>query len=200
VKIRMQPFHLNLASQSERRKDLLKEAGFSFDVITSDYEEIPLEGTPEEVVKKHALGKAKGANLHGIKFKEGCKCLILGSDTIVVFNKIILGKPRDLKQAKVWLKAMSGNYNEVYTGVALLDTEKNVLKIDYEISKVFFKKWSEKEIMKYLELVKVLDKAGAYAIQSEPQIVAKYIGSLSNIIGLPIEKLKPLLSEVNALL
>lgn len=194
----MEALHLYLASQSERRKDLLEKAGFSFDVITSRYEEKPMEGNPIDVVKKHALGKAEQANLNNIEQKLNSRSLILGSDTIVVFNKRILGKPKNLRQAEIWLTEMSGQYNEVYTGLAILDNQKKVLKVDYDVSKVFFKKWNQKEIKYYLETVQVLDKAGAYAIQSEPQIVEKYTGSLSNIIGLPIEKLRLLLSEISA--
>jgi septum formation protein len=191
--------HILLASQSERRRELLEKAGFSFEVVLSSYDEKALNKSPKEIVMEHALRKAQEAHLESITFKKNRKNIILGSDTIVAFQGKALGKPKNLQQAEQWLTQMCGNYNEVFTGVALLDENKKILKVDYDHSKVYFKNWTQDEIKDYLEVVSVLDKAGAYAIQSEPQIVERYTGSLTNIIGLSIEKLNALMQEINDL-
>ncbi len=181
------PF-LFLASQSPRRKEILKKLKIPFRVVDSGYEEtFPKGVSPRDLVLRHAIGKAKAA---AVKARVG---LVLGADTLVARKGKILGKPKDLNDARKTLLFLSGKSHEVYTGVAIADLATKKIRSGVMKTKVYFKKLSAAAIESYLRRVKVLDKAGSYGIQEKPSIVKKIEGSYSNVVGLPEELVKKLL-------
>jgi septum formation protein len=121
--------------------------------------------------------------------------LVLGADTIVVPGGEVFGKPRDLDDARRMLRSLSGRGHSVITGVCLIHRAANRERVFAVETKVQFRPLSDANIEQYLDAVDVLDKAGAYAIQEGPPIVAGVDGSYSNVIGLPLERLAAELRE-----
>jgi septum formation protein len=121
---------------------------------------------------------------------------VLGADTTVFVDRTVLNKPRDLDEARAMLRQLSGRTHTVFTGLALRRS-RDGLKIDSDAtSEVTFKPLSDVTISQYLQMVHTLDKAGGYAIQEHGDlIVAGYRGELSNIVGLPLEETKQLLTS-----
>ena len=166
---------LILASGSPRRAKILKDLGVEFTVMKSDAPEVSYPHDPERTVRENAL--AKGAAVSGAN--------ILSADTIVWFDGKIYGKPRDLDEAKEYLRELSGNVHTVFTGVAY-NGEVKVVKSD-----VKFRQLSDAMIDEYVARVKPTDRAGAYDIdESGDLIVESYTGSYENIMGLPVEPLR----------
>lgn len=182
---------LFLASASPRRKELLELIGLDFEIISSNYEEnLNLKNNPVEIVKNLALGKAK--NVAG-RVKNG---IVIGSDTVVVLKGKILGKPKHEEGAKEMLNDISGKELEIYSGVALVDTESDKFLTDYVVSKVRIKKLSKGEIENYVATGEPLDKAGAFGIQGKGALIVENIkGDYFNIVGLPLFKLSEMLKE-----
>ncbi len=178
-----------LVSTSPRRRMLLKKAGYRFKILKPSYEEKRAGATtaPAVLVKRHALAKALSAV--GL-VKSG---VVIGADTVVYFEGKIIGKPRDRSEAFKILGRLQGRWHTVYTGVALLDVgRKKPFKKAFFCVKtaVLLKPLSTRDIRHYLKSIPVLDKAGAYAIQSRHfDIVSHIRGSFSNAIGLPMERL-----------
>ncbi len=177
----MKPF-LYLASQSPRRKEILKKMGIRFQVVESAYQEKHENTSPVKLVVKHAVGKASGAKLE--------KGWVLGADTLVYCRGKVLGKPKTVKEAAAMLSLLSGRAHFVYTGVALYQAETGKLLKGYDKTKVFVRKLTRAEMLVYIQKVNSLDKAGAYAIQMKPRIVTKIKGSRTNVVGLPQELVK----------
>ena len=172
-----------LASKSPRRSQLLKEAGFEFEVKTREInEDYPATLAAKDVAAYLAVKKALGVQ-DFITDDE----IILTSDTVVVLGDEIFGKPTDFKDAKRILRKLSGRTHEVITGVCLLS--KNKKRVFEGISKVHFNTLSETEIDYYINEFKPYDKAGAYAIQEWIGLckIKKIEGTYSNIMGLPID-------------
>lgn len=170
-----------LASQSPRRADLLRLANIDFEQQPTDIEEIVNPNlSPEEVTKDIALQK-----LNAIQRTDK---IVLASDTIVVLNNEILGKPTNLEDAKQMLKKLSGNMHQVISGVAIGFGEKTLTFA--ETTKVFFKELSDEDIEFYVSNFKPLDKAGSYAIQEYIGAVGieKIEGDYYNVMGLPISR------------
>ena len=166
---------LILASGSPRRAKILKDLGVEFRVEKSDAPEVSYPHDPERTVRENAL--AKGAAVSGEN--------ILSADTIVWFSGRIYGKPKDLAEAKAYLRELSGNVHTVFTGVAY-NGEVRVVRSD-----VKFRELSDAMIDEYVARVKPTDRAGAYDIdESGDLIVESYTGSYENIMGLPVEPLK----------
>lgn len=189
-----------LASQSERRIEILKEMKLPFRVVPSRYREKPDHGlAPEDLVMKHALGKAKAAILPAKKTSDRGK-IILGADTIVYFEGKNLGKPSSYEAAEALISRMSGRVHYVYTGIALIERHTGKTDVRFDRTKVKFRRWSRDRIATYVRLARSLDKAGGYAIQCRPSIVLSYQGSLSNVIGLPKELLARILHQWNSVL
>lgn len=173
-----------LASKSPRRSQLLREAGFKFDIQTRDIEETYPPTLPaEEVAEFLAEKKAEGVR-DFIKNDE----IILTSDTTVVMGNTIFGKPKDARDAFDILRTLSGKSHKVITGVCLLSKDKK--RIFKGVSTVYFDKLSDKEIHYYIDKYKPFDKAGAYAIQEWIGLckIKKVKGTYSNIVGLPMRK------------
>jgi septum formation protein len=173
---------LILASGSPRRAKILRERGVEFTVVKSDAPEVSYPHDPERTVKENAL--AKGAAV-GRAQTPAASQGILSADTIVWFDGKIYGKPKDLEEAKGYLRELSGNVHTVFTGVAY-NGEVKVVRSD-----VKFRKLSDAMIAEYVARVKPTDRAGAYDIdESGDLIVESYTGSYENIMGLPVEPLK----------
>ena len=184
-----------LASGSPRRAKILKDLGVDFEVVKTDAPEVSYPADPERTVSENAL--AKGAAARPIPYshpssdrlrgslRSGDTFPILSADTIVWFSNRIYGKPRDLEEAKEFLRELAGKVHTVFTGVAF-DGEVKVVRSD-----VKFHELSEATIEEYVARVRPTDRAGAYDIdESGDLIVESYSGSYENIMGLPVEPLK----------
>ena len=169
-----------LASSSPRRQKILDKAGISFEVIKPTVEEVFLSSAKETVLE-NAQRKADEV-YQSNKYK-----IIIASDTVVSLDDKVLGKPKDLDEAKATLKILSGRAHEVLTAVSIKSSSHQ--SNFYETSKVFFKELSTEEIEKYFNLCNPLDKAGSYNIDEYGDLIIEKIeGSYENIMGLPIEK------------
>lgn len=177
-----------LASASPRRKELLEQIGLSFQIEPARGEEHITSVIPREVVEELSYQKAmEVARLH----KEE-DTLILGADTIVVYEDKIMGKPADEEEAREMLRKLSGKTHCVFTGVTavLWENQKKTVRTFSEKTEVTFYPMSEEEIMLYVKTREPMDKAGAYGIQG---IGAKFIqaihGDYNNVVGLPVARL-----------
>jgi septum formation protein len=182
---------LILASASPRRKELLESVGVDFDIVPADVEE-DNEGDsdPEAMVRANAELKARWvAERHEYRF-------VLGSDTTVHLDGRVLNKPTDWEDAKSMLRRLSGRTHVVYTGVSLQNVSNGVIETFGVRSEVTFKELADEAIDRYFDIVNPLDKAGAYGIQEGTEIIIEsYLGSHSNIMGLPIDETKTMLER-----
>ena len=183
---------LILASNSPRRKEILTNAGFTFKVVSSDYEEKSFCSDPYKTATTFAFNKANSV-FSALENKE--EVIVLGSDTVVYFNGKILGKPQNELDAFNMLKSLSNNKHIVITGFAILTKDKVI--VDFDESEVCFQELADKQIKAYIESGLYKGKAGAYGIQDKDfNLVREYKGSLTNIIGLPIEKVEKELKKI----
>ena len=174
---------LTLASGSPRRAKILKDHGVYFVIAISDAPEVSYPHDPERTVRENALAKGAVFNTEAQRHSDGAG--VLSADTIVWFNNRIYGKPKDLDEAKEYLRELSGNVHTVFTGVAYYGDVKVVR------SDVKFRDLCEAMIDEYVARVKPTDRAGAYDIdESGDLIVESYTGSYENIMGLPVEPLR----------
>jgi len=181
-----------LASASPRRKELLKSMGLEFEVIPSEIEEnIENESFSPKLIENLAAEKAAD-----VAKRTNFTAIVIGSDTVVVINNKILGKPKDKKDAFIMLKMLSGNTHQVISAIAVIDTETRKILKDSVVSDVTFKQLSDEEINAYIETGEPMDKAGAYAIQGFAGMFVKSInGCYSNIVGISVFKLAEMLKE-----
>lgn len=179
---------LVLASGSPRRREILEELGYAFEVQTADFEESTVSlAVPETGVQTLALGKAKAAAL-SVTVTE--PTLFLGSDTVVALNDVVMGKPGSEEEAKEMLQNLSGKTHTVYTGVALVEKspEGTILSEETfaEATKVRFFDLSDEEIAWYVSTGEPMDKAGAYGIQGLGRVLVESIeGDYLTVVGLP---------------
>ncbi len=181
-----------LASNSPRRKDLLSQIGIKFEIMPSDIDEDldVLEGTIHEKLEQLAFMKAKYI---AEKIAEG---LVIGADTVVVIDDIILGKPVDEEDAYKMLKLLNGRTHQVITGISIIDAKTNEYKTDHVATLVKFNNMSEEEIKSYIKSEEPLGKAGSYGIQGLGALFVSHIeGDYFNIVGLPINALNKMLLE-----
>ena len=183
-----------LASASERRKDLLSRIVSNFEVKISNFDEEKVEVSTniENYVKTLAEGKAKDVALN-------CDndSIIIGADTIAVIGNNILGKPKDKNHAFEMLKLLSNNVHRVYSGVAVINNQKNIMKSECLYTEVYFSEISDDEIWRYIESGECLDKAGAYGIQGYGGVFAEKInGCYYNVVGLPLNLLNKMIKNV----
>lgn len=186
---------LILASSSPRRADLLTEAGYRFTVLTTPVTELMSDFlTPLELTVFNARRKAFAvAPRHP-------ESVVLAADTIVALGTKTFGKPKDLDEAKSFLEQLSGRTHTVVTGAAIVLYAQSRLCYEIAQSEVTFRKLSAPEIEEYLKRVNPLDKAGAYAAQTDPSSVIENIaGSFTNVVGLPMEKIKTSLAKFEIL-
>ncbi len=183
--------HIILASKSPRRKELLERAGYVFDIVPSEMKEIITKKIPHEVVCELSHQKAQEVFNRQEKLSDE-KCLVIGADTIVAIDKLILGKPNDEKAAFDMLYKLQGRTHEVFTGVTLVygNCGKVLTHTFYEGTRVTFYPMTDEEIKAYIATGDPLDKAGAYGIQGPCGIYIKKIeGDYNNVVGLPIARL-----------
>jgi septum formation protein len=178
-------YTLILASKSPRRQQLLKEAGFSFEVRTLDTDESFPEELPNIEIARYLAEKKAAAFSGSIKDKE----LIITSDTTVVIDDIILNKPENKEHAIQMLQMLSGRSHAVITGVCLSTVNKSISF--EEITEVYFKELTTEEIVHYVDHFKPYDKAGAYGIQEWIGLIGitRIEGSYFNVVGLPVQRL-----------
>lgn len=174
-----------LASSSPRRKEILEKFNLNPIVVNSKYIEKENFGeNPIQVTMSLAFNKALSVSGN---YKDD---IVIGADTIVVYNNTILGKPKDEQDAYRILDLLSGNTHEVITGISLIHENKNIKIIDYAKTKVTFRKLDSKRILNYIKTGEPLDKAGAYGIQGLGAILVEKIdGCYSNVVGLPLTKI-----------
>jgi len=182
---------LILASASPRRRELMAAHGFKFEVVTAPVEEtLPSHLTVREAVLLNARRKGSAVSaLH----PSAC---IVAADTLVSLDGRPLGKPASLDEARKMLAALSGRTHQVFSGVWIEQHDTGALVAFIEVSHVRFRSISAAEIEDYIRRVHVLDKAGAYAAQEDPiALIAEIAGSRTNVIGLPMERLAPMLAR-----
>jgi septum formation protein len=171
-----------LASSSPRRSKLLKDAGLTFKIVASDVEEHYDEKLePNEIAMYLAELKAKHVA------KSYTDDIVIGADTIVVFNQEILGKPKDENDAMNMLSKLSNQCHDVFTGVSLIKNDQ--VETFVSQTKVCMKPLSKLEIEAYIKTGEPMDKAGAYGIQGEGgSLVDRYEGDFFTIMGLPLKE------------
>ena len=175
-----------LASKSPRRRKLLKQLGLNFKSFSIDLHEEILDGEhPVQTVKRLALHKSQKA------VKKVDSGIVITADTIVVLDSEIIGKPKNENDAFKILSKLSGRTHTVYTGFVIHNIDTNKKIIDYEKTKVTFRKLSATEIKDYINTGSPMDKAGAYGIQDDfgAVFVKKIDGCYYNVVGLPLAKL-----------
>ncbi len=182
---------LILASASPRRRDLMREAGYDFEVVPSPADEIhDATLTPAELTTQNARTKAEAVS------RDRPESIVIGADTLVYLDGEPLGKPRDHEEARRMLHSLVGRTHHVCTGVCLTRLKPETEVVFHELTSVTFKRLTPDEINSYLEKIDPLDKAGAYAAQDHGDLIIDRIdGSWSNVVGLPMESLKARLDD-----
>ena len=180
-----------LASSSPRRKDLLRQIGVEFSIDPADVDErvLPNE-VPEGYAVRVALDKARLAASRAVAG------IVIAADTIVVVDDEILGKPADAGDAERMLKMLSGKAHRVITGLAVMDAATGRTLTRTSITRVWFRRLMQQEIVSYIATGEPLDKAGAYGIQERGALlVDKIDGCYFNVVGLPLSLLGKLLRD-----
>ncbi len=178
----LQGIKVILASASPRRRAIFELLGLSPLVVPANIHEPITNEAPYVQVMKHAKNKALA-----ISAKMDAETIVIGSDTIVVLNGQIMGKPDNPEQAADYLRQLSGNSHKVYTGLCI--AWRSQCLFDYERSTVTFAQMSEADIREYVATKEPMDKAGAYGIQGYgAQFVSSIRGCYFNVMGFPINK------------
>lgn len=182
---------LILASASPRRRELLGAAGYRFAVSSPAVAEVsPGAFTLHELTSWNALRKGLAVA------RQNSEAVVLAADTLVALDREIIGKPADLAEARRILARLSGREHAVATGVFLAHLASGRMATFSVLSRVFFRRWDAAQIKSYLAQIDPLDKAGAYAAQGRGRaIVRRIVGSRTNVIGLPLEKVRPALAR-----
>jgi septum formation protein len=182
--VKLPPFIL--ASASPRRAELLQQLKQDFKVMPSDAKEVFDDNlSPLELCQLNAHRKARAVA------KKDPDALVMGADTLVFLDHQIFGKPADAAEARKMLLQLQGRTHQVVTGVSLIHLRAHREKIFAVSTDVVFRPLTPEQIDEYLAKINPLDKAGAYAIQENGEmIVSEISGSFSNVVGLPIEKVQ----------
>ena len=193
----MQTKKIILASASPRRRELLAQAGYEFEIEVSHKQETYTSEAPDEIVKELALLKARDI----AEQNDARNIIVIGADTVVAHKGAILGKPNSKEDAFDMIKGFQGDKHQVYTGVAILnyDCDGHETIVNHAVkTDVYVNSMTDEEIWHYIESDKVMDKAGSYGIQSGFAVhIEKIEGDYFNVVGLPIsyvyEQLKQML-------
>lgn len=182
---------LYLGSQSPRRKELLSFLGYDFEVVSINCE----ENYPSNIATDKVAGYLSELKANAFKNLEKSE-ILLTADTIVALGNQILGKPKNIEEAKKMLEQLSGKIHQVYTAITLKTKDKMITKTD--VANVEFLDISEKEIDFYIDKYQPLDKAGAYGIQEWIGMtkIAKINGNFYTIMGLPTTMVYEVLEEI----
>ena len=180
---------LILASASPRRRQLLREHGYTFLVTPAEVtERVPPHLTAGETALFNARAKAEAV---AERFPHE---VVLGVDTLVAHEAEVFGKPRDMREAELMLRRLNGCAHQVFSGVWLVHAATGRRRGLIETTTVHFKRLGAARLRAYLMRAQPLDKAGAYAAQDdEGELIKRVDGSFSNVVGLPMERTKPLL-------
>jgi septum formation protein len=189
-----------LASASPRRKELLERAGVKFSIVVCETDESideELYAQPEEAAKKIAEKKAGAVIQQLLACEQVETTVVIGADTMVVFEGTVFGKPRNLSDGTHMLKTLSGNTHEVITAVSVWmvsageDEKVNLgFRTFADSARVTFKELDDEQIAEYLRQGESFDKAGAYAAQGKgAELIEKIEGDIDTVIGLPVTKL-----------
>ena len=175
---------LLLASNSPRRRELLLEAKFEFEIFAPEVDErFDVDLTLRELTAFNAIRKAMTAS------RLRPKNVVLAADTLVSIDDNVLGKPKDKNEAVAMLERLSGRVHDVCTSVFICELASAKSASFHEVSRVRFRRLSRNKIDNYIERVNPLDKAGAYAAQGfGSKIIEKINGSYTNVVGLPMEE------------
>ena len=185
-------FKIVLASGSPRRKEILTNLGFNFEIITSDVN----ESLPNGTSATEAVSMLSARKAEAVREICGDDVLIIGSDTLLEHEGEPLGKPKDEQDAKRILMSLSGKRHFVHTGVALCYKGKTCVAFDS--TAVYMKLFSEKEAEDYIETGECMDKAGAYAIQGiGAALVEKTEGEFDTVVGFPSKLFLKMLAEIS---
>lgn len=181
-----------LASSSPRRSKILEKYKLNIKQKHPKIDEIERKGEePIQIAMALAFEKA-----YEISKQLNDYEIVIGADTIVLYNDIILGKPKSEKEAYKMLDLLSGEEHSVITGISIIRVNSNIKVIDYEETKVKFRDLSKLQIEKYIKTGESMDKAGGYGIQGYGEILVEKIeGCYLNIVGLPLGKLDNLLNK-----
>ena len=184
---------LILGSASPRRKELLREAGYSFEVLPSECDEnVDKNLSPKLMVKELSLLKAQDV----AKKVTDTDCLIIGADTLVSLGDAVMGKPKDRDDAIQMLRSLSGSCHQVYTGVTVIRRTDGFTVTEAECTNITFRPLSDEEIFAYVDTGEPFDKAGAYAVQGAGKgFVSAISGDYNNVVGLPVDRLGRILTE-----
>ncbi|HET7108844.1 MAG TPA: Maf family protein [Candidatus Acidoferrum sp.] len=176
---------LILASSSLRRAEILADAGLPFTVLSSPVDESPVPGeAPAALVQRLAKAKADIVTARAVG-----PAILLGADTVVVFDDKILGKPRSTEEARHMLQQLSGRTHSVLTGVALIRLPDGERRQFVESTLVHFRPITEAELSSYLATGEPYDKAGAYGIQGPAgRYIPRIEGCYFNVVGLPLSR------------
>lgn len=184
-----------LASTSPRRRELVASLHIPFEVVPSHADETTPEGLAPELIVTE-LAKRKADAVHQTLSDSNRNGVIVGSDTIVVRDDVVLGKPKNEEEAASMLRSLQGRSHKVYTGVACVDSLTGTSLVDYRQTVVTMRALSEEEIAAYAASGEGLDKAGAYAIQGlGATIVTGIEGCYFNVVGLPLSLLAEMLAS-----
>lgn len=184
-----------LASSSPRRSHLLGEMGLRFVVLPARVEEWNDSSADAQTLVLHN-SRLKAQYVAAEQARARAHCPVLGADTAVSIDGIVLNKPLDLEEARAMLRRLAGRTHTVFTGICLLFRARGIDEVLCVTSEVTFKAIDEERISHYLSIVNTLDKAGGYGIQEGREIIlAGLNGSLSNVMGLPVEATGELLQK-----
>jgi septum formation protein len=180
---------LVLASQSPRRIELLGQLGIPFTAVAPNCDEA-CQGPASAQAKELALRKALC-----VSREMDTPCVVLGADTLVELSGMILGKPQNEAHAKVMLRALSGKWHNVHTGVAMVSSDESFEPVSaVETVRVHFAKMSESDIVRYVQSGEALDKAGAYGIQGVAgAFIDRIEGDYYAVVGLPLCRVRLML-------
>jgi septum formation protein len=185
---------LILASASPRRAEILRNAGFTYEVQPAHVDETPLQDEPAEayvqrVASAKACVAAKSLNA------DAGPAVVIGADTVVVADGHILGKPTDANDARRILRFLSGREHDVLTGLSLVTVPEGVEAVHVESTRVSFLPLSDEDIEDYVLTGEPFDKAGAYGIQGiGGRFISRIEGCYFNVMGLPISRVSSIIS------
>ena len=193
----MQKKNIILASASPRRRELLAQAGYEFEIQVSHKEEHYTSTQPDEIVKELALLKARDI----AEQNQAKSLIVIGADTVVAHTGAILGKPKSREDAFEMIKGFQGDKHQVYTGVAILDYDMDGQErvVNHAVkTDVYVNPMTDEEIWNYIESDNVMDKAGSYGIQSGFAVhIEKIEGDYFNVVGLPVSYIYQVLKQLN---
>jgi septum formation protein len=188
------PYNIILASASPRRRELMTQAGYKFKVVPSDVDEKSISSDVLPSIRyAELLALAKAENI-ALRYPDD---VVIGADTIVDFNGQIIGKPADAADARRITEMLFSDTHKVITGIAILRLAGGLKMVRHDTSVIYPRRLTPEQIEAHIRGGSWRDKAGAYAIQETgDELIEKFDGSLSNIMGMPMELLELMLHDI----